>query len=71
MKKLLMILFILVLSGCNSIANEDSTYDELVYTYFETNEYTVKNDTMKIVLRSDMTYTDMVAIGNLMLERSD
>jgi len=71
MKKVLMVLFILLLSACNSSSNNSLYYDELVYTYFETREYTVNNDTIKVILRNDMKYNDMIAIGNLMLDEID
>ena len=68
MKKVLTVLLILMLSACNSSPNDTMKYDELINAYFDTTEYTVSNDTIKVTIRNDMNYNDMVALGNLMLQ---
>jgi uncharacterized lipoprotein len=70
MKKLLLLIpMIILLSGCSY--NQDKEYDNIVYTYFETNEYETNENTIKITVDNDMTSFEIIAIGNLMLKELD
>jgi|LGOV01.1.fsa_nt_gb uncharacterized lipoprotein YmbA len=67
MKRLLVLLFILLLTACNSSSNNDLYYKELVYTHFETTQYEIDNDTIKITLDNELSYEEIVTRTNLML----
>ena len=66
MKKIFMfLLFTIVLTGCSY--NTDNTYDELVYKYFEVNDYTYNGDTITIKIHNNESNDDLIAKGNLLL----
>ena len=42
-------------------------YSELVYTHFDTTQYEIDNDTIKITLHNDMQYEEIITRTNSML----